>query len=73
MNILFNFNPADVNRPSFFEMFLETQMMPSLKPALKYIFSVRQWDKKCSLSSSEFNCAQFLYFPSGHGSACTLA
>jgi len=40
MNILFNFNPADMNRPSFFEMFIETQMMPSLKPALKYIFSV---------------------------------
>lgn len=40
MNILYNFNPADASRPSFFEMFIQTQMMPSLKPAIKYMFSV---------------------------------
>jgi peroxin-12 len=40
MNILYNFNPADASRPSFFEMFIQTQMMPSLKPAIKYMFSI---------------------------------
>ncbi|EFA82231.1 RING zinc finger-containing protein [Heterostelium album PN500] len=37
---LFNFNNGDPNRPSFFEMFAQHQMMPSFKPALKYIFTV---------------------------------
>ncbi|KAF2069560.1 hypothetical protein CYY_009116 [Polysphondylium violaceum] len=37
---LFNFNNGDPNRPSFFEMFAQFQMMPSFKPALKYIFNV---------------------------------
>lgn len=31
---------GDVNRPSFFEMMAQQQMMPTFKPALKYIFSV---------------------------------
>lgn len=30
----------DANRPSFFEMMAQQQMMPTFKPALKYIFSV---------------------------------
>lgn len=30
----------DANRPSFFEMMAQQQMMPTFKPALRYIFSV---------------------------------
>lgn len=38
---MFNFdNGHDPNRPSFFEMLNQHQMMPSFKPALKYIFTV---------------------------------
>ncbi|KYQ89925.1 RING zinc finger-containing protein [Tieghemostelium lacteum] len=37
---LFNLSNGDPNRPSFFEMFAQFQMMPSFKPALKYIFTV---------------------------------
>ncbi|EGC39191.1 hypothetical protein DICPUDRAFT_148100 [Dictyostelium purpureum] len=37
---LFNFDNGDPNRPSFFEMLNQFQMMPSFKPALKYIFTV---------------------------------
>lgn len=40
MNILYNFNTTDASHPSFFEMFIQTQMMPSLKPALKYTLAV---------------------------------
>eukprot|EP01122_Echinamoeba_exundans_P007236 TRINITY_DN2175_c0_g1_i1.p1 TRINITY_DN2175_c0_g1~~TRINITY_DN2175_c0_g1_i1.p1 ORF type:complete len:359 (+),score=52.42 TRINITY_DN2175_c0_g1_i1:69-1145(+) len=40
MNILYNFNTTDASHPSFFEMFIQTQMMPSLKPALKYVLAV---------------------------------
>lgn len=28
------------SRPSFFEMIAQQEMMPTLKPALRYIFSV---------------------------------
>jgi hypothetical protein len=42
MNVLFNFNTTDAARPSFFEMYIQSQMMPSLKPAMKYIMAVRQ-------------------------------
>eukprot|EP01125_Pyxidicula_operculata_P009241 TRINITY_DN3054_c1_g1_i5.p2 TRINITY_DN3054_c1_g1~~TRINITY_DN3054_c1_g1_i5.p2 ORF type:complete len:366 (+),score=63.15 TRINITY_DN3054_c1_g1_i5:39-1136(+) len=40
MNLLYNFSSASVGKPSFFEMFLESQMMPSLKPAIEYIIEV---------------------------------
>eukprot|EP01112_Ceratiomyxa_fruticulosa_P010003 TRINITY_DN2625_c0_g3_i1.p1 TRINITY_DN2625_c0_g3~~TRINITY_DN2625_c0_g3_i1.p1 ORF type:complete len:417 (-),score=92.57 TRINITY_DN2625_c0_g3_i1:115-1266(-) len=35
-----NFNSGDPTRPSFFEMMAQQQMMPTFKPALKYVFSV---------------------------------
>jgi len=41
MNILFNFNTSDAARPTFFEMYIQSQMMPSLKPAMKYLLAVR--------------------------------
>jgi hypothetical protein len=50
MNILYNFNTTDASHPSFFEMFIQTQMMPSLKPALKYVLAVRldpRWTELC--------------------------
>jgi hypothetical protein len=40
MNVLFNFNTADAGRPSFFEMYIQSQMMPSLRPAMKYILAI---------------------------------
>lgn len=40
MNVLFNFNTTDAGRPSFFEMYIQSQMIPSLKPAIKYILAI---------------------------------
>jgi len=40
MNLLYNFNSGDANRPSFIEMFLESQMVPSLKPVIEWVLSV---------------------------------
>ena len=38
---MYNFSGGgDSSRPSFFEMMAQQQMMPTFKPALKYIFSV---------------------------------
>eukprot|EP01126_Amoeba_proteus_P019165 TRINITY_DN19808_c0_g1_i1.p1 TRINITY_DN19808_c0_g1~~TRINITY_DN19808_c0_g1_i1.p1 ORF type:complete len:337 (+),score=45.82 TRINITY_DN19808_c0_g1_i1:62-1072(+) len=39
MNLLYNFTPQNV-KPSFFELFLESQMIGSLKPAFEYVASV---------------------------------
>lgn len=40
MNLLYNFNTQDEASPSFFEMFLESQMISSLKPAYDYVAQV---------------------------------
>lgn len=42
MDVLFNLGSADTGRPSFFEMYIQAQMMPSLKPAMKYLLAVRK-------------------------------
>lgn len=35
-----NFNSTDPQRPSFFEMFAQQQLISTMKPALRYLFSV---------------------------------
>jgi len=40
MNLLYNYNSGNTNQPSFIEMFLETQMIPSLKPALEWVMGI---------------------------------
>lgn len=36
-----NFNSSDPSRPSFFEMIAQQEMIPTLKPALRYVLSVK--------------------------------
>jgi hypothetical protein len=40
MNLLYNYNSGNPSQPSFIEMFLETQMIPSLKPALEWVIGI---------------------------------
>jgi hypothetical protein len=40
MNLLYNYNSGNPFQPSFIEMFLESQMVPSLKPALEWILQI---------------------------------
>ncbi len=37
---LANFSNTNAAKPSFFEMVAQQQMMPTLKPALKYLLTV---------------------------------
>eukprot|EP01116_Phalansterium_solitarium_P011021 TRINITY_DN26633_c0_g1_i1.p1 TRINITY_DN26633_c0_g1~~TRINITY_DN26633_c0_g1_i1.p1 ORF type:complete len:397 (-),score=-24.61 TRINITY_DN26633_c0_g1_i1:121-1311(-) len=37
---LSQFNTADLSRPSFFEMLAQDELIPVLRPALKYVFAV---------------------------------
>jgi hypothetical protein len=37
---LANFSTTNAAKPSFFEMVAQQQMMPTLKPALKYLLTV---------------------------------